>query len=50
MGIDVHIHDTHITVFPWGLAVLGVSALILVAAVIAACEILYRRFRASGSK
>jgi hypothetical protein len=50
MGIDVHFHDTHVTLFPLGLAALAVSALILAAVVIAACEILYRRLKASGSK
>jgi hypothetical protein len=35
MGIDVHFHDTHVTLFPLGLAALAVSALILAAVVIA---------------
>jgi hypothetical protein len=50
MSIDVHFHGTHTTLFPWGLALLPMSALIFVAAVVTACEILYRRVSASRSK
>jgi hypothetical protein len=50
MSIDVQFRGAHITIFPWGLAAVGVSALMLTAAVIVGCEILYRCLRASRSK